>query len=190
MKAQTSFQLTLLATLCLIFAGCATQKPVASAEPLKPSVTNSESQTKFGIFLTVNPDLAIRPGAVDLANIQLASPPVISADDIIIYDFSTHSMKLRSAALDRIPNPPVHGLPFVVVANGQRIYLGAFWTEVSSIPSSVPTITVDRASLNKNQPQDVQIIDRAYPTRSFGEGPDPRNDPRIKNALAALHKLQ
>jgi hypothetical protein len=190
MKSQIPFHLTLMATVCLIFSGCATQKRVASAEPPKPSETNIESQTKFGIFLTINPDLAIRPSIVDLAQVKLASSPVISAEDILSYDFSNHSMKLRSEALARIPNPPVHGLPFVVVADGQRIYLGAFWTEVSSIPSSVPTITVNKQRLAKDQPQDIQIIDRAYPTRSFGEGPDPRSDPRIKTALAALHKLK
>ena len=190
MKTQIPFHLTLIAALCLILSGCATQKPVASTDSLKPSETNNESQIKFGIFLTINPDLAIRPSKVDLARVQLASSPVISADDILSYDFSTHAMKLRGETLARIPNPPVHGLPFVVVANGQRIYLGAFWTDVSSIPSTVPTITVNRTSLNKDQPQDIQIIDRAYPTRSFGEGPDPRSDPRIKTALAALHKLK
>src|SRR6185312_8510123 len=159
MKTEIPVHLTRVITLCLILSGCATQKPLTSAELSKPSKTNIESQIKFGIFLTINPDLAIRASKVDLARIQLASSPVISADDILSYDFSTHAMKLRGETLARIPNPPVHGLPFVVVANGQRIYLGAFWTDVSSIPSTVPTITVNRTSLNKDQPQDIQIID-------------------------------
>src|SRR6185312_9996686 len=111
MKTKASFRPRLMAALCLIVAGCATQEPHASPAALKSSETNPESRTPFGIFLTTNPNVAIRPGIVDLARVQLASSPVISADDLISYDFSTHAMKLRREALDRIPNPPVHGLP-------------------------------------------------------------------------------
>ena len=56
--------------------------------------------------------------------------------------------------------------------------------------SSVPTIAVNKASLAKSQSADIQIIDRGYPTDSFGKGRDPRSDPRIKEALTELHKLK
>jgi hypothetical protein len=150
---------------------------------------DNEAQTKFGIFLTVNPNLDTRPGMVDLSHVQLAASPVISAEDIISYDFTTHAMKLRHkpmAGVSLAPGQLVRGLPFVVVANGQRIYLGAFTSEVSSISLDVPSIVAGRF----NTPEDVAVIDRAYPNDKFGEGPDPRTDPRIKSALAALHKLQ
>jgi len=165
-------------------AGCAT-----SADPSHSVETATEAQTKFGIFLTADLTPDTIPDRLDLAHVQLAPSPVISADDVINYDFSTHSMKLRLEALARIPNPPVHGLPFVVVADGQRIYVGAFWTDISSIPSHVPTITVNKSSFDKSEASAIQIVHRAYPTDAFGKGPDPRNDPRIKSALAALHKL-
>jgi len=186
-----SFQnLASIAALCVIMTGCATPQNRTSTEPSQPVETASEAQTKFGIFLTANLTPDTIPGRLDLAQVQLAPSPVISADDLISYDFSTHSMKLRREALARIPNPPVHGLPFVVVANGQRIYVGAFWTDISSIPSDVPTITVNKSSLDKSEAPDIQIIHRAYPTDAFGKGPDPRSDPRIKTALASLHKLK
>lgn len=150
----------------------------------------NEAQTKFGIFLTLNSNLDTRPGMVDLAHVQLVSPPVISAKDLISYDLPTHSMKLRREALTRIPRPPVSGLPFVVVADGKRIYLGAFWTEVSSMSSDVPTITVNKPLLDTSASSNVLLISRAYPASSFGKGPDPRGDPRIKSALEKLHKLE
>jgi hypothetical protein len=184
-KILTSLHLALLVAVCLTIAGCATQNPTSPG-----ATADDEAQTKFGVFLTVNTNLDTRPGMVDLAQVQLAPSPVISANDIISYDFSSHSMKLRSEALGRIPHPPVRGLPFVVVADGQRIYLGAFWTEISSMSSDMPTIAVNKSWIDKSQPPDVQVIDRGYPTDSYGKGPDPRGDPRIKDALASLHKLK
>ncbi len=145
---------------------------------------DNEAQTKFGIFLTVNPNIDTRPGLVDLAHVQLESSPVISADDIISYDFSMQTMKLRHGVRFENLQIPVRGLPFVVVANGQRIYLGAFWTPISSIPSPAPIIEP-----HFQAPADVLFVEPSYPTASAGQGPDPRSDPRIKNALAALHKL-
>jgi hypothetical protein len=99
-------------------------------------------------------------------------------------------MKLRTDALARIPRVPVQGLPFVVVANGQRIYLGTFFTGISSMSSAIPTIVVNKQIMAKDQPKDVLVIDRGYPMDSFGKGTDPRDDPRIKSALASLNKLQ
>ena len=195
MKIPASLLITSLVGICLITAGCAGPQRQTSNEPKPGEAPNSEAQagdethTKFGIFLAVNTDLNTPPGRVDLAHVQLAAKPVISADDIISYDLSTHSMKLRRKPLTGIPLAPgqlVRGVPFVVVANGQRIYVGAFTTEISSISFNVPTIVLGRFKT----PDDVTVIDRGYPADSFGKGSDPRGDPRIENALAALHKLK
>jgi len=96
---------------------------------------------------------------------------------------------LQPEAVAKIPRPSLPGNPFVVVVNGERIYLGLFTTSVGSAPFAVPTILVDHRSYETNQPSDTIVIDRAYPSPSFGVGPDPRGDPRIKAALKALHKL-
>jgi hypothetical protein len=99
-------------------------------------------------------------------------------------------MKLRPEALARIPRPPVEGTPFVVVANNERVYLGAFVTGLSSMSFAVPIIEVDRRTSVTNEPPDTLIIERAYPQASFGVGPDPRGDPRIKKALISLRKIE
>jgi hypothetical protein len=152
----------------------------------------AETTNSFGIYLLSDPvDRRITAkGKGDLSRIRLAESPLISAADIVSYDFADHSIRLRSEKLARIPRPPVEGTPFVVVADGQGIYLGVFTTCVSSMSFAVPSIMVNRRPLVTNQPPDVLVIERAYPQPSFGVGPDPRGDQRIKTALAALHKLK
>jgi hypothetical protein len=56
------------------------------------------------------------------------------------------------------------------VAQGQRIYLGAFVTLISSFSCGAPSTVVDRHLLDPTQPRDTIVIDRAYPNASFGAG--------------------
>lgn len=151
----------------------------------------NKTTNSFGIYLTAEPvDRRITAyGKGDWSHIRLLESPLISAADIISYNLADHSMRLKPEALARIPRPPVEGIPFVVAVDGQRIYLGAFTTCSSSTSFAVPSIMVDRRVVVTNQPTDTLVIDRAYPSPSFGVGPDPRGDERIRNALAALQKL-
>jgi len=160
---------------------------VAFAPMGRSATTNS-----FGIYLAAEPvDRRITAyGQGDWSRVRLSESPLISGADILSYDFTNHSVRLRPEALARIPRPPVEGMPFVVVADGQRIYLGAFTTGLSSMSFAVPSIMMDRRALVTNQPTDTVVIERAYPSPSFAAGPDPRGDPRIKAALKALHKLK
>ena len=124
----------------------------------------------------------------DWSRLRLSASPLIAGDDIISYDLSTHAMKLQREALARIPNPPVEGTPINVVAQGQRVYLGVFITITSSHSFAVPVIDAHPQALNPSHPADTLVIERAYPSKSFGVGPDPRGDERIKTALIALGK--
>jgi hypothetical protein len=144
-------------------------------------------------------------GTRDVSEIALEAKPLISDADILSYDLRQHSMKLTKEAVARIPRTPsLHGLPFVVVANGDRIYLGVFNRNISSIGCGCPTILVDRNlvyffpykegqnSLPEAQPDNTLVIDRSYPQGLFAQfaAPDPRSDPRIVRALTQLHKLK
>lgn len=144
----------------------------------------------FAIYLVAEPvDGRITAyGKGDWSQLRLSASPLITGDDIISYDLSTHSMRLRREALARIPSPPVDGTPFVVVAQGHRVYLGVFITIASSHSFAVPAIAVDRHMLEPAQARDTLVIERAYPSKSFGFGPDPRNHERIRTALTALRK--
>ena len=130
-------------------------------------------------------------GRGDWSRLRLEASPLITGDDLVSYEWSTHSMKLRPDALAKIPaRPSVSGKPFVVVANGKSVYLGVFLSILSSASFAVPTIRVDAQMVSPNQPPDTLVIDRAYPSPSFGAGPDPRGDERIKAALTASGKLR
>ncbi len=124
----------------------------------------------------------------DWSHFRLSDSPLISDHDILMYDFSNHSMRLRPEGLAKMPKPAASGTPFAVVVNGERIYLGVFATCFSSRSFAVPSIVLDRYVIFTNQPPDTLIIERGYPAPGFGVGPDPRSDNRIKAALKALHK--
>jgi hypothetical protein len=162
----------------------------------------------FAIYLVAEPVAGriIGYGKGDWSRLRLANSPLISAEDVISYDFAKHSMKLRAEALARIPDALskaprsvegapwqaslIHGIPFVVVANSHRVYLGVFSISISSFRSGVPCILIDGWSLDPTQPRDTWVIAPGVSASSSGAGPDPRGDERIKAALLALHKLK
>jgi len=147
-------------------------------------------QSTFAVYLiTGSPDareLARSPG--QWKEVALSSAPVISEVDIISYDYSKHAMRLRPEAIKRLPKPTVFGTPFVLVVNGDRIYPGAFYSSVSSIPCALPVIVVDSPERDQARERDVLYIERAYPP-SHAVGADARSDKRIESALSSLKKL-
>jgi hypothetical protein len=154
------------------------------------SVGRGQTTNSFGIFLFAEPvdRRIIASGKGDWSHIPLSKSPLISSSDLISYNLADHSMQLKPETFARIPKPPVEGTPFVVVVNGQRIYLGTFITIESSLSFAVPTIMVNRQVLVTNQPRDTLVIEPASPP-SVRADHDPRDDDRIRNALAALQKL-
>jgi len=173
-----TFQRFITLTLLCVTVGCTSR--------------TAQRTHSFGLYLTTSPvdRRLIAYGTGDWTHVALSETPVISDADIVDYDFTTHSLRVTPAALARIPRPLVEGTPFVVVADGQRIYLGVFTTGRSSMSFAVPNIMVDRRAMFTNQPADTVLIERAYPSSSFGVGPDPRSDARVRQALAALQKLK
>jgi hypothetical protein len=155
------------------------------------SVAAIPKQDTIGIYLfagSIDPrGFARHPGR--WKDLPLAGKPIFTNADIIAYDFSKHAMKLEPEALKRLPRPPVEGTPFVVVVNGERIYPGAFYCGISSIPCELPVIVVDRRALDPTSPADILLIESAYPPQSSALGKDLRSDVRVRDALANLKKL-
>ena len=120
--------------------------------------------------------------------LPLEVEPVISDQDILVYDFSKHAMRLTPEAIKRLPHPPVTGIPFVVVVNGERIYPGVFYSMLSSIPCDLPVIVTDRMRQDTSVPSDLIFMLRAYP-ESLAKGKDLRSDERVKSMFGALKKL-
>jgi hypothetical protein len=169
-----------LVGIAWVLVGCSAphQEPIHSKESPPHSL---------GIYLVnFNPQRPWTPETLGkLADLALVKEPVLSDTDILSYDFATHRFHVRQPALARLPSPPVWHTPFVLMADGQRIYVGAFSTSLSSYSLSVPSIRVDFRDFSNEL-----SIDRAYPTGGFGTGTDPRSDERIRSALAGLHKLK
>ncbi|MBX3744941.1 MAG: hypothetical protein KF833_06490 [Verrucomicrobiae bacterium] len=154
--------------------------------------SRSGTTNQFAIYLIDEPvdRRLIASGQGDWSGVRLAASPVISQEDLVRYDATHHTVRLKPGVLDRIPKLPGTGVPFVVVAGGERIYMGAFMTIYSSASVAVPVILVDRPMFGANQPPDTLIIERAYPSSIIGVGSDPRADPRLTTALKTLGKLE
>lgn len=63
--------------------------------------------------------------------------------DILKYSWATHEFTVsQGVLLERLKGSvPTSGIAFVLVVNGERIYLGAFWTPLSSLsPPDIPII--------------------------------------------------
>jgi len=143
------------------------------------SENNGGADNRFGIYLVK--DLKTRSAIEkNLDELVLESDPIITEKDMEQYNWSYHSFKLGKEVFDRIPNVPTDGLPFVVVADGERIYLGAFWTSLSSVSTTLPVIDV----LLK----DSVAINWGYPFTPEGVS-DPRNDKRIYKVLEETDKF-
>jgi hypothetical protein len=126
----------------------------------------------------------------DWKHVPLAKTPVISEADIMAYDFTNHLMTVKPEALKRLPKPAVSGTPFVVVARGERVYLGVFMTCVSSISVALPSIVVDEHMVDTNLPPNTLRIDRVYAAPHSKSEPDPRADERVMRALAWVLKIK
>jgi hypothetical protein len=140
---------------------------------------------QFEVFLLTDTTIRVsRYTGTRLADLPLAKSPWITSADISSYDWETHEiiLKTESAGLmgnfrDRFGGPDI---PFVVVANGERIYMGQFPWLPSSFMGSGPSIY----KVDGDQPG-VRI----GPPPISGV-PDPRTDERIKRCLTEAGLLK
>jgi hypothetical protein len=116
----------------------------------------------------------------DWTNVALIAPPVISEKDIVTVDFSNKLMKVKPAVFARLPNASVWGTQFILVVDGQRIFLGNFWTPLSSFSTTTPTL------LPSPSPEWSSLFLSGLRTK---DDPDPWSDPRVVQSLKKLHKL-
>jgi hypothetical protein len=154
--------------LLLLLLGCQSVRSVESTSP------------RFAIFLILEP-------SADLNGVELEASPVLTDADIVWYNWRDHTMLLTNRGFSKLPkHVGVRGKPFVVVADGERCYLGAFWTSMSSLSYFGPMINVAPIV-----PQGKRVtIEWGYPSAGFGKGKDPRSDPRILKVLAELRKVR
>jgi hypothetical protein len=73
----------------------------------------------------------------------------------------------------------LEGIPFVVEADGQRIYLGAFGTNLSSIGIYAPEVMVEDIANDGFAINPPPPLPPPSPPATNPGSPDRRNDPRI-----------
>ena len=142
------------------------------------------SYSDFSIYFLQ--DSSIKTSQVleqELSKIELQDTPWLSEKDIHFYDFSTHCIYLKTDKSDffenfkeyyQFPSSWVEK-PFVVVAGGERCYIGSFHGGLLSIAPVVPYM--DEFDIG-GYPEDVMHISKAW-----GNSQDTRNDERVKNSL-------
>jgi hypothetical protein len=156
----------IVAAICLfVFAGC-------------------RDAPRLAIYLVEKP-------SPNLAQIEIAETPLLTDADIVSYNWQTHSLVLTDEGFEKLPTSVgTEGKPFIVVADGQRCYLAAFWTYFSSLSHPNPVINVLSLKPPFRSPDKMITIERAYPGPIAGEGKDPRSDKRILKVLTELNKLK
>ncbi|MFC1980338.1 hypothetical protein ACFLVS_05810 [Chloroflexota bacterium] len=149
-----------------------------------PASVKSEREG-FAIFLTKED---IPPSRMEaLSYIEIADQPIISLMDIITYDAQTHEIKLTENAFNRIAGleVPVQGSSFIVCVDRSLIYWGAFWTPISSM--SFDGVAIWKP-LSTQEPR-VITLELGYPSLSFYNGEDPRNNAEVIKSLEQADKL-
>jgi len=124
--------------------------------------------------------------------IATSDGPVITDADLIEYSFAEHAMKIQGESLTRLGQLAwmrlaSSGKAFQVKVDDVAIYQGRFVPMLSSLSFKEPIILLD---LDTNRSVATVIIHGPnYHEPKFQTGVDPRRDPRITQALAALGKL-
>lgn len=152
--------------------------------PLAGCVKDSQPDSnEFAIYLVANItlDKAYAVQDTDLSQLELQDKPWLSLADIDYYDISSHYIYLKeTTSIFGEDDKESFVKPFVVVANGERCYLGYFLSRFSSLLPRSPCIFYPTFLAD-----DVIAIEKPLPN---GES-DVRNDPRIREVLAKAGKL-
>ncbi|TWU37855.1 Methicillin resistance mecR1 protein [Novipirellula aureliae] len=138
---------------------------------------------------------AMRPENYPLAGLILAEQPLLTEDDLSAYGWTRHVMRLKPGVSERLPKPSVWGVPFAVVVGGKPLFLGAFWTGLSSYSANMPMISLDRWQWNlpitnpDYLPQDAIRLENAQRLGGGNLPRDPRRDERLYRVLQQAGKL-
>jgi hypothetical protein len=113
---------------------------------------------------------------IPLDRLVLSSRPFLTASDLTSYRWSTHEYTVTASVDSQLAalkwaHGHTGGIPFVVVVDGERIYLGAFWYAYSSLMPQVPYIDVLFGPYRIWQPSSPLVTE------------DKRSDPRIYRVL-------
>jgi hypothetical protein len=155
--------------ISFVFHGCYISEP------------NEDTEESFAVYLLADTSITISSlPKIPLDEFVLAESPLISVSDIVMYEWSTHTVHLTESAEKRMADLSAPGrlkpYPFIVFASGERIYMGTIWPVYSSSMSQFPCIVLPSLT--------PYVIKKGW-------GPtDPRNDQRVYRSLKKAGKLK
>lgn len=141
----------------------------------KELTANHEFNEIFSIYIS---DSTYYQNELDLNEIQLSDEPLLVAQEITKYKWSTHEILFSSSVHEKLKTRGnlLHKV-FVVVAFDQKIYWGKFMDDLDSGVCQNPVIRLLwRHPDGRNTTPSSFCIERAYPDY-FGS----ENDPDIRN---------
>lgn len=171
-----------LILLGLVLSAC---QPQAEDEP------EDIKGHRFAIYLVRDTQISGQGAQrVDIDSLSLVETPLIIIDDIVSYDWDKHEMNLTEEAYLSfvtlfMAGLPSDGVPFVVEAQQQRVYVGAIFSPFSS--QSFDGVVVLQPFDPSGQPLNFSL---GYPSEDNFTGEDPRNDIRILEAFEAAGILR
>jgi uncharacterized lipoprotein NlpE involved in copper resistance len=164
-----------LIVILILLCGCQRQ------EEAEPAALEGEP---FAIYLVgdsqiTSPDL--KNYALD--KIPLNAVPILKTDDLVSYDWEHHGINLTEQAYARLialfySGLPSAGVPFVVVAYQEPIFAGGFWSPLSTL--SFDGVVILQPFDPAGQTLYIQL---GFPDESVFTGADPRDNPRLQQAL-------
>lgn len=133
---KNGFILTIIVLLLCLNIGC-----------LDKPEEKKNKKASFEIYLLKN-TRTVKALNADINTLEIESKPILTDRDIEKYDYKLLQIKIKDSKKisENIKNSkvPLDGKPFVVICNGKRIYVGAFWTAISSLFfPECPTILID-----------------------------------------------
>ncbi|MGC4116159.1 MAG: hypothetical protein QM765_16580 [Myxococcales bacterium] len=143
-------------------------------------------QKRFALYLLADATMdAVQAASRDLAALTLAAEPLLDLYSLRYYEGADHRLAFTmDMTMERLKSAlgtvPLSGKPFVVVADGERIYLGAFWSPLSSSSPATPFVMLETS--------DTRGITIERRPQADTE-PDVRTDARITRALRETGKL-
>jgi hypothetical protein len=167
-----------------LIAGILAVSLLLSAVACNNTGDKPEDNDIFSIY--VLPERVEGAPPYNLDEFELPEKPFLSVDDIDYYDFSTHYIYLNidKASLFDEGQDKYMSSAFIVVADGERCYLGHFHSIVMSWMPPTPVISYDPEF--GFYPDDIIYIQNY----SIDGADDPRDDPRIEEALSRVGKLR
>lgn len=183
----------------LIVSGLACAGGGTSSEPTPTptpttTATVDENTGSFEIYLAINSSAYdFRDNCNDIENVTLQEKPIISTDEIRSYNWSNHCIELTEEGCHHVATAlgePYHSLnPFVVVANGERIYIGSFYSFWAAAISSFLPPPCPIVSIYEPVGCSLCISGESFQSSNTSNESDVRYDSRIYQALKQAGKL-